>query len=120
MGLFITNDCWRGSYLMFGRFRYNLVMQILKDYNESSGISEEEFILSNATFIKIKPLLHHSDCDGELSPEECKQIAEGLDLIVDKYNEEVVEECDLFWEMLIRFRDGCIDAYQRNEFVYFM
>lgn len=119
MGLATTHNCWRGSYLMFNKFKYDLVMQILVDFNESLGKNEEEFILSNSIFQKIKPLLHHSDCEGELSPEECEQIAKGLDRILDGFSDEIAEESELFRKLIIRFRNGCIAASQRNETVFF-
>lgn len=31
----------------------------------------------------LKPLLDHSDCDGELTPEECRQVAPRLREVID-------------------------------------
>jgi hypothetical protein len=36
----------------------------------------------------LAPLLHHSDCDGELTREECAQVAPRLREILDQWAEE--------------------------------
>lgn len=65
------------------------------------------------------PLLDHSDCDGELTPEECKQIADGLDDILSKLTKEDDDLPYHFRENIKKFRDGCLLAYSRNEIVDF-
>jgi hypothetical protein len=34
--------------------------------------------------VRLIPLLHHSDCDGELTPAECRQITEALSSLLDR------------------------------------
>jgi hypothetical protein len=36
----------------------------------------------------LKPLLHHSDCDGDLTPEECAQVAPRLKEIVTGWDDK--------------------------------
>lgn len=37
---------------------------------------------------RLVPLLHHSDCDGEISPEDCAAIADALEELLPKLSRE--------------------------------
>lgn len=60
----------------------------------------------------LYPLLTHSDCDGELTPEECAKIAKGLDAIAHKLTDEHAEKAR-------QFAAGCRDAAENHEKVIF-
>jgi len=119
MGLDTTHNCWQGSYGSFNQFRYNLAKQIkinLDDYIEyGSGIKT----LSDLDDDLI-PLLNHSDCEGILTPDECKKIVKGLNDILNNFNPDLVNhDTDYFKKQIIRFRDGCKKAIEANENVEF-
>lgn len=84
MGLDFTAACvdnlphW--SYGGFNHFRIKLAEQIginLNGMDRFGGNKSWDDIDH-----PIKSLLHHSDCDGELTPDECKQIAKELRNVV--------------------------------------
>jgi hypothetical protein len=65
----------------------------------------------------LLPFFNHSDCDGELTPEEAKGIADGLDVIIPLLPEPVYP-----WDSrhrAIQFRDGCRRAAAANEKMIF-
>lgn len=116
MGLDTTHNCWHGAYSSFHRFRKSLAEQI--------GINLEEFegYEGDKRFEDVKhdivPLLDHSDCDGELSVEESKQIVKGLNDILENFKEDIPHD-SYFKDKIIQFRDGCIEAIEKDERVKF-
>jgi hypothetical protein len=67
----------------------------------------------------IKPLLSHSDCDGELSPEECSQIANGLQQIINNLSDEEKVKDEYYYNKAVKFMEGCKLAASRNETIDF-
>ena len=65
---------------------------------------------------EIKPLLDHSDCSGNITPEDAKSIVIGLNLIISNMDKEPYEGFKFHCE---RFRDGCIEAIEANEDIEF-
>jgi hypothetical protein len=119
MGLDTTHGCWNGAYSSFNTFRHNLANQIginLDDYRGYGGEKDLESIEHG-----IMPLLNHSDCDGSLSVEESKSIAEGLSFILDDLTlppEEEFNPYNLKFK-IERFRNGLLDAIENDEIVEF-
>lgn len=116
MGLDTTHNCWHGPYSSFHRFRKSLAAQIginLEDFEGYNGDKRFEDVNHG-----IIPLLDHSDCDGELSVEESKQIVEGLNNILENFDENLPQDYN-FKEKIIQFRDGCIDAIEKGEEINF-
>ena len=64
------------------------------------------------------PLFDHSDCDGELSVEDSKQIVKGLNSVLKNFNEDIKADY-YFHDKIIQFMDGLLDAISKNEFVEF-
>lgn len=66
----------------------------------------------------LKPLLHHSDCDGYLSSTDCKKIANRLNTIVEalEQTKEYPSE-DYNWHIAKakQFAKGCMSAYDEKE-----
>jgi hypothetical protein len=121
MGLDTTHNAWHGPYSSFNRFRYQLAKRI--------GINLDEYIGYNPGGSKdlvsidhpLMDLFNHSDCDGELTPEQCSKIVDGLDQII---NDSPIptnsrSEDYLFIHQVIRFRDGCKEAYEKQEILQF-
>ncbi len=116
MGLDTTHNCWHGSYGSFARFRDALARQIGINLDEYEGFGgEKEFITVNHDIV---PLLNHSDCDGDLDVEDCKKVVNGLNSILENFN-ETLEFDPNFKDKIIQFRDGCLDAISNNEIVEF-
>ena len=119
MGLDTTHGCWNGAYSSFNKFRHDLANQIginLDDYAGYGGDKDLESIEHG-----IMPLLNHSDCDGSLSVEESKSIAEGLAFILDDLTlspEEEFNPYNLKFK-IERFRNGLLEAIENDEIVEF-
>lgn len=118
MGLDTTHGCFHGTYSKFHRFRKALAAQI--------GISLDEYKQYNDKGFKdlrdlkgdLIPLLNHSDCDGELSVEECKMIERGIANVLANFNDKLGHDDD-FGERLAQFREGLLDAIEKGEVVVF-
>jgi len=106
MGLDTTHNAWHGSYSGFNAFRKHLAAKIGIDLDKMEGFTSDG-ISWEAEGHYIVPLLNHSDCDGHLTPTECKRVADGLSLLLDEEDE---------WNDRIKqFRDGCLKAYNRGQ-----
>jgi hypothetical protein len=118
MGLDTSRNCFHGAYSRFNRFRYSLGRQIGIELDEYIGYGEKGTKWLESIEHDIQPLLNHSDCDGKLTVQEAKQIANGLNSILDNFNDKIEADYD-FKEQIIQFRDGCLDAISRNEEIDF-
>ena len=124
MGLDTSHNAWQGPYSSFNRFRHWLAEKIginLKEYYGYGGNQNKK--LSSIEH-KIMPLLNHSDCEGELTPAECKQIAEGIDEILNALSKKEIEDPENQYSFshinkAKQFRDGCILAHSLNESIEF-
>lgn len=79
-------DIAHWAYGGFMRFRKKLASEIGINMDEMTGFGGErkwDNIQDN-----IKPLLDHSDCDGELSPEECQQVSSRLKELVKEWDDD--------------------------------
>jgi hypothetical protein len=111
MGLDTSHNCWHGPYSSFNRFREKLAGLIDIPDLKAHWDSGQDFPHD------IHPLLNHSDCDGELSVTEAQQVANGLTAILEKKDDN--PEDKWFWERVVLFRDGCLDAVLKNEVIDF-
>lgn len=118
MGLDTTHNCWHGAYSSFNRFRYSLGKQIGINLDDYIGYGDKG--TKNLTEIEhdLMPLFNHSDCDGYLSLDESEKIANGLNQVLDNFNDKLDMDFD-FKDEIIQFRDGCLDAISKNEIVRF-
>jgi len=87
MGLNFSHGDARWAYSEFKYFRRKLAKEIgifleLMDGYTSFGISWDE------VEDPIKPLLDHSDCEGALTPEECKSIAPRLMELIKNWEDD--------------------------------
>lgn len=74
-----TDASW--AYSGFGRFREALAKHEGFDLDDMVGFGGERSWDSVTT--ALKPLLDHSDCDGELSPEDCATVAPRLREVIE-------------------------------------
>ena len=73
------------SYSGFDDFRQRLAREIGIELNEMEhfgGARPWSDVVSD-----IVPLLNHSDCDGELSPEDCARVAPALRRLIARWAE---------------------------------
>jgi len=120
MGLDTTHNCWHGPYSSFGNFRKFLANQIGIDLNDYIGYGNLDATKElNTIDHKLMPLFDHSDCDSILTVEEAKQIAEGLDEVLEKFLESEDLDNQYYRDKMIQFRDGCLLAVANNEEIEF-
>lgn len=114
MGLDFNHGNAHWSYSGFHRFRKRLASALGINLTEMEGFGEMDYekgtrvcgtVPWDTVNDAIVPLLHHSDCDGDLSPEACAQVAPRLRELVapwpdddyDKRNAlmlaEAMEQC---------------------------
>ena len=113
MGLNTSHGAWDGPYSSFNNFRRWLANQIginLSDYAGYMHGGEKDLTTIDHP---LMPLFNHSDCDGILTPDECRQIARGLKQVIDAAPKNNENHCHL--EAAERFRKGCIKAANAKE-----
>lgn len=117
MGLDTTHGCWHGSYGSFHGFRTRIAKEIGEDLNSFYGFGGDKpfYEVSHP----IVPLLDHSDCEGELSVEECESIVEGINMILQDLPESDDEMDVWFKDRLVQFKEGCEYAIEEGEIVEF-
>jgi hypothetical protein len=85
MGLDFSHCDAYWSYSGFNRFRERLANQIGFSLGEMVGFGgKREW---DTVHDDIKPLLDHSDCDGVLTPEECKIVYPRLAELIQNWSE---------------------------------
>lgn len=119
MGLNVTHNCWSGPYSSFNEFRYALATQIGIDLNDyigygSSNATKELTSIDN----DLMALFNHSDCEGELSVNDSIAIVKGLQSVLINLNERSLPYPN-FKNDIIKFRDGCLRAFLKNEIIKF-
>lgn len=101
------HHCPQWAYSGFNRFRARLAASEGFDLDEMQGFSKGDWDLDGDHRVfgtrpwdeittPIKPLLNHSDCDGELTPEECAQVAPRLREVAEAWPSEGVAMADSF------------------------
>ena len=118
MGLDTSHNCWHGPYGAFHRFRKELGNQIGIDIEQYAQYNKAATLDLRDIEHDIIPLLNHSDCDGELTVEESAQIVAGLNAIL-KNKKESPGADTYFWDNIIKFRAGCLEAISKNEVIEF-
>jgi len=88
MGLEFLPSNVRMSYSRFHKFRCDLAAEIGINFNEMEGCCENGIPWDGFTD-DIVPFLKHSDCDGELGPDECRRIAPRLRELVAGWQDSV-------------------------------
>lgn len=121
MGLDTTHNAWHGPYSSFNRFRYKLASLIGINLDDYTGYNANGTKELDSMDHPLVPLFNHSDCEGELTPEECKSIADGLEPIIKSLPvpELTFSIENEFVRDVIQFRDGCLEAYSKKENIEF-
>ncbi|MCU5173755.1 hypothetical protein [Bacillus paranthracis] len=86
MGLAFNHSEAYWTYSAFNNFRRRLAKQLGFNLDEMYGFGGE---VSWDTIVDdIKDLLNHSDCEGDLTPEQCKTIYPRLIELVKEWDDE--------------------------------
>lgn len=80
MGLDFNACMAHWSYSGFNRFRERLAA--------AEGRSLDSYFEMDERATPLSPLLNHSDCDGDISPEDCATVAKALREIVMRWPED--------------------------------
>jgi len=79
MGLGFANADAHWSYGGFNLFRTALAAREGIELDRMHGFTRDDDAISwDTVHTALKPFLNHSDCDGEMTPEECAQVAPRL------------------------------------------
>ncbi len=113
MGLNTTHGAYDGPYTSFNEFRQWLASQIGINLYEYIGYGDNGTKDLTTIDHDIMPLLNHSDCDGILTPQECRQIVKGLNQIIKNALPSDIPFSN--YQKAIQFRKGCIRAANAKE-----
>jgi hypothetical protein len=149
MGLDTSHGAWSGGYGSFNNWREQIAetagfppLELMEGFyapNHNPFILVDNLLKNNSApysyetlkkrlpikwdFFKQHPLyelLSHSDCDGDISPEECKRIADGLtELLPLLPDGEGGGHIGNWREKTQTFIDGCMEAYNAKEHLLF-
>lgn len=115
MGLDTTHNAWHGPYSSFNRWRKDVANEVGIDLMSLQGYDGNKPWTEEIKSHKLFALFDHSDCDGHLTPYECASIAEGLSEVLKNYTGYDPD----FVEKTEQFRDGCADAFMKDETLHF-
>ena len=127
MGLDCSHDAFHGAYSAFNRFRRSICYVIggsfpPHDKNNHLLWSDEDkpdeniwywgHGYSHETHPGLAIFLSHSDCDGEISPEDCIKVANDLEPLIPRLAElgsdwGHIASAGGFAEVCQKFVDGC-------------
>lgn len=131
MGLKVSHNAFEASYSAFNRFRKFVLISIggsyppheQKDLDSDRWYWETDMPFSSETHKGLKEFFCHSDCDGEITPEMCKVVADELDSILP-YIKTLEEKEPATGQLLAYggyvqvtkdFIAGCREAHRKNE-----
>lgn len=82
MGIDFSHTSAQWSYTGFGAFRRALALFEGFELDDMEGFGGDRAWTTVQT--DLAPLLNHSDCDGEMTPAECRQVAPRLRQVIDE------------------------------------
>lgn len=82
MGIDFSHTTAQWSYTGFGDFRRALALFEGFELDDMDGFGGDRDWSTVHT--DLAPLLNHSDCDGEMTPDECRRVAPRLCVVVDE------------------------------------
>ena len=125
MGIDIGKAHW--AYGSFHLFRTRLAEAEGIDLNQMEGFQRPIGEYARNSWTKddgeditiLRPFLDHSDCDGELSWQECEQVVDRIEEILDEW--EKVFDSELYFDInegrvLVSEMRACIETKEALEF----
>lgn len=129
MGLDCTHDAFHGAYSAFNRFRQEVALAIGGSYPPHTDKSLDDNIwywgddYNQRSHPGLYEFFNHSDCDGEISPENCLLIADELEALLPRISSNNewghIERDGGYKQVLRRFINGCRAAAAKNEALEF-
>lgn len=130
MGLDCTHDAFSGAYSAFDAFRNAVCSSAGGSWppHEIPGLSEENWYIGEGYSRETHPglflLLDHSDCDGEISPEDCALVAKDLSRLLPKLDAMGeggghIARDGGYGQVARRFVRGCVSASEAGEALEF-
>lgn len=127
MGLDVSHDAWSGAYSAFHRWRKSLAKAAggrFEDDPTQPGWATVFYddtafdtLEQEAGFLEI---MGHSDCDGEISPEMCKHVADALGKLLPRISEvEAGGHMPNVRLKTLKFIEGCRVAHRVGESLKF-
>lgn len=138
MGLDCSHDAFHGAYSAFNSFRQAVAHAIGGSYpthwlRNADGSPVQPFVVdqskeegrwywgegySQKTHPGLYEFFCHSDCDGEITPDMCKAVADELEPLLDKMPEQAsghIAGRGGYRQVLQYFIDGCRAAHAKSE-----
>lgn len=119
MGLGFSHSKAHWSYNGFNGFRHRLAKEIGLNLDDMQGYSRSNHAKSwDEIEDPIKDLLNHSDCEDDLTSEQCRTIAPRLrELVASWDDDDFIYSCDKQHALLLA--DGMEKAAAQNENLIF-
>jgi hypothetical protein len=126
MGLNCSHDAFYGSYFMFNRLRQIVAGAIGGSFPDhlDKRLDNDLWYWGDGYSTETHPglfvFMSHSDCDGEISPENCLKVIKDLEALLPEFKKQnikhrYIEKHDLYIKILKRFIAGCKLAVQNKE-----
>lgn len=127
MGLDTSHGAWHGPYSQFNAFRRRVAQLAgFPPLEQMEGFGGGHLTPGKPVGTlkwgdtpgdtRLIPFLHHSDCDGEISPADCLEIANAMEDLALKIGDPEPSTDDHWWKQCLRrFAAGCRSAYASNE-----
>lgn len=132
MGLDVSHDAFHGAYSAFDRFRWAICKAMGGSWppHESEIAADGEKLIAGvwywgrgftqATHPGLHVLLTHSDCDGDISPEDCALVAKDLEQLLPDMaamgtGGGHIARAGGYGEVTRKFIAGCLQAAAENE-----
>lgn len=119
MGLDISHDAWHGAYSSFMRWREKIAevagLPPLQNMEGFGGPIKWESLEPSP----LHELLHHSDCDGEISWKSCGAIADELEKLLPKLNGDGGGHIGSYKEKTEQFIKGLRKAHKKKQELVF-
>jgi len=135
MGLDVSHGAFSGAYSSFNRFRQAIAKVTGGSFPphraDADGIVMDDDVwywgdgFSESTHRGLFVLLSHSDCDGEISPEDCVKVADELESLLPQLDAigdgsgHILRDGG-YGGVARKFIAGCREAAAANESLEFM
>lgn len=117
MGVTISHGAWNGSCSAFNQMRRWVASQVGINLNEYAGYWDSTGTKDlNTLDHDLQPLLNHSDCDGILTPAECRRIIKGIKEALSNASDKSCVE----YGWASHFLAGCVRAVNAEEEMTFL
>lgn len=134
MGLDVSHDAFHGAYSAFNRFRQAICKAMggsfppheTENHVDGDKLEPGMWYWGNdygpETHPGLNVLLSHSDCDGEIAPDDCVKVADELEALLPKITGDGgghISAQGGFLEVTRKFIEGCRLAAAENEALVF-